>query len=142
MNRYAISSRVSCAIAIMVTVTVSYVVAGCSVEERAEPAGVSTAPVGARVAMRHSALGVPPSMREQSEALTVVGGKAMVESSLDAVRIVVKTATVECEVSDCDSAATQIERLVTRKRGSGEAEDLLRRVLREELASYGAKKKR
>ena len=120
MYRYVNSSRVSvCAIAIMVTVAVSCVVAGCGVEERAEPelAAVSTMTEGARLAMQRYALAVPPSMREQSETLAVMGSKPMVESSLDAVRMVVKTATLECEVIDCDSAATEIERLVTRRRG-------------------------
>jgi hypothetical protein len=94
----------------MVTAVVSHVVAGCSVDERAEPAA-------ARMVTKYSELGVPGSLQARAAAITVTADKAMVESSLDAVRMVVKTATVECEVASCDSTATEIERLVTRRRG-------------------------
>jgi len=117
MYRYAISCHLSeRAITIIAFAVVSSLVAGCGANEQVDSARERERGQSASV-VRYSQMGVPPSLTEASAAAIVVtADKAMVESGA-AVRMVIKTATLECEVSDCDSTATKIEALVARKRG-------------------------
>lgn len=64
-------------------------------------------------------LGIPPAIRSGTDALSsmVTADRPLTESAFPAARMVIKTATVGCEVADCDTTTTEIARLVGRMRG-------------------------
>ena len=116
MYRCATVRRASQHVAVLIIATILSSGTGCS-KEPAESSNANQRGRPLATVAKYTSLGVPPSLRSEALGSTLTPPDPQMLAAGGAERMVIKTATVECEVSDCDSTASEIQALVGRKRG-------------------------